>query len=417
MNNKIILLWLLFFSYASYGQKNNLNFDEARPLGFVLPHGINKTTIPFEVHNNLIVIDVVLNHSLPLKFILDTGVRTTVLTEKSLSDLLNLSYTRKITIPGLGGEKLVDAFVVNNVSLNIGQVAGNGHAMLVLEEDLLQLKNYLGVNVHGILGYELFSRFIVKIDYDRELITFYNLDAFKRRARYIACPITVEDTKPFLVANFIIRGSAPKKGKFLLDTGASHTVLFDSRSSNDIYLPEPNLATTLGRGIGGTIYGHVARVDKMWIDKFEFSDIIASYPDSGAYEVSLQHSFRNGTIGGGFISRFIIIFDYVNNKLYIRKGHSYKRPFDFNLSGLIIRASGSNLKEYQIDGVRAESAAEAAGVKVGDKILFVNGIKANTLEMNQLLGALNYKANKKTKLVLQRTGEKITIRFRLLRQI
>jgi len=71
-----------------------------------MPKGLNKVIIPFEIYNNLIIIDVLLNKSLPLKFVLDTGVRTTVLTEKSLTDVLNLKYNRKKTIPGAGGEKL-----------------------------------------------------------------------------------------------------------------------------------------------------------------------------------------------------------------------------------------------------------------------------------------------------------------------
>ena len=148
MNNKVILLLLFFCSYSAFSQEPEQQYTKARPLGFVLPDGVKKITVPFEVYNNLIVIDVLLNGSLPLKFVLDTGVRTTVLTEKTLTDVLNLTYSRKITIPGAGGKKLVDAYVVNNVSLNVGRIRGNGHALLVLETDLLQLKNYLGVNVH-----------------------------------------------------------------------------------------------------------------------------------------------------------------------------------------------------------------------------------------------------------------------------
>jgi hypothetical protein len=133
MKLRLLLLWLFFQGSVAFGQEQN--FPSARPLGFILPSYYEKATIPFQIYNNLIVIDVLLNRSLPLKFVLDTGVRTTVLTEKTLSDLLNLEYSRKITIPGVGGEKLVDAYVVNNVSLNIGEIQGEGHALLVLEKD------------------------------------------------------------------------------------------------------------------------------------------------------------------------------------------------------------------------------------------------------------------------------------------
>ena len=111
-------------------QNDTEQIGPAMRLGFVLPEGQKRISVPFEVHNNLIVITVLLNNALPLKFILDTGVRTTVLTEKSLTDLLNLTYSRIITIPGAGGERLVDAYVANNVTLNINGLIGRGHSML-----------------------------------------------------------------------------------------------------------------------------------------------------------------------------------------------------------------------------------------------------------------------------------------------
>src|SRR3954471_6458929 len=91
-------------------------FSPAQQLGFTLAHGQKKARIPVEVYNNLIVAPVILNGQIPLKFIIDTGVRTAILTDKELSDVLNLSYTRKYTISGISGERLVDAYVASDVS-------------------------------------------------------------------------------------------------------------------------------------------------------------------------------------------------------------------------------------------------------------------------------------------------------------
>ena len=160
----------------------------AQNLGFSLADGKKKVQIPIEIHNNLIVIPVVLNDALPLKFILDTGVRTTILTQKTFTDILNLVYTRKYTIAGPGGENLVDAYVTNNVSLELPGVHGRGHAMLVLGKDYLELRNYLGTDVHGILGYELFSRFIIQIDYEKRVLTLMLPEKFRRKRKYQADP-------------------------------------------------------------------------------------------------------------------------------------------------------------------------------------------------------------------------------------
>jgi len=415
MYKKAILFCLVFYSCFSFGQ--NKAAPEARQLGFVLPEGYDAVTIPFLIYNNLIIIDVLLNRSLPLKFVLDTGVRTTVLTEKSLTDLLNLTYARKVTIQGAGGEKLVDAFVVNNITLNVGRIEGRGHAVLVLEEDLLQLKSYLGVNVHGILGYELFNRFTVEINYGRKIITFHNPKTFKKKRKFDTLPITIEDTKPYLEANFIIRGNEPIKGKFMMDTGASHTMLLDTRSATEISVPEPSITSTLGRGLSGNIIGEVARIDRLSVNNYVFKDLIATFPDPDSYEISLDRNFRNGTFGGGLMSRFHIIFDYSHSQIYVKKGSAYHRPFEFNLSGLIVRAKGVYLRSYEIDNVRKSSTAELAGLKAGDEIVEVNGVKTNKLNLDELVGRLNNKANKNIRLVILRDGKSINIQFKLNRLI
>ena len=134
------LALLLFINAGVFSQNNTTN------LGFKISDKSRKRVdIPFEIHNNLIVIPVILNDRLPLKFILDTGVRTAILTDKSISDFLNINYSRTRTIYGAGGRKIIDAYIANNVTIELPGVRGNGHALFVLEEDLLQLRNFLGV--------------------------------------------------------------------------------------------------------------------------------------------------------------------------------------------------------------------------------------------------------------------------------
>src|SRR6478609_303578 len=172
----------------------------SQSLGFVIADGRKRVDIPIQIQNNLVVVPVVLNGVLPLKFIVDTGVRTAILTQKAFSDILDLPYSRKYSVSGPGGIKIIDAYVTNNVSLSLPGVTGTGHALLVLEEDYLELRNYLGTDVHGILGYELFSRFIVKIDYAKKVMTLTLPEKFRPGKKYQEIPIHIEDTKPYVNA-------------------------------------------------------------------------------------------------------------------------------------------------------------------------------------------------------------------------
>jgi hypothetical protein len=388
-------------------------------LGFSLTNGRKKTQIPVEIINNLIVVPVILNGMLPLKFILDTGVRTTILTEKSFSDILNLHYSRTYSISGPGGEKLVDAFVTNDVSFDLPGIHGEGHAMLVLAEDYLQLRNYLGSDVHGILGYELFSRFIIKIDYEKKLLTIMVPEKSNPGKKYQKMPISIEDTKPYIIAQVVQNNDAEIIGKFLIDTGASHSIMLEQTSNSTIVVPTNSLSSFIGRGLGGVIMGRVGRVKSIAVGASRFNHVVASFPDTNSYIDSLKgsNSSRNGSIGGELLSRFTVIFDFPNEKIYLKKNGSFKNKFYHNLSGLTIRAKGAHLNIYEIAGVRSESVGDKAGLITGDLIVRINGVSVTDLELKNVIGYFNSKPGKKIHLEISRKGQKIKTDFILEDQI
>lgn len=392
---------------------------QSRPLGFVIEEGRNKVDIPFELYNNLVVVPVVLNGMLPLKFVVDTGVQTGILTQKAFSDILNLPYSRKYTIAAPGSEKIVEAYVTNNVTLDLPGIHGTGHALLVLEEDYLELRNYLGTDVHGILGYELFSRFIVKINYEKKIMTVSLPGKFRPKRKYQKIPIKVEDTKPYVIAQITLASGEEMDAKFLMDSGASHGLLLDPSSDSRINVPPHTVSSQIGRGIGGEITGKVGRIKSFGLGHYSLENPIVNFPDPNSYMDSLRvgRTKRNGTIGGEILSRFTVIFNFSKEVVYIRKNASFNKKFYYNLSGLTVKAKGSNLNTYEITEVRNESAAKHADVQAGDIIISINGISARELNLNQINGYFNSKPGKKINLELNRNGEHLKKFFFLEDQI
>jgi hypothetical protein len=404
-----ILAFLLCSSLAVIGQ----------PLGFSIADGRSKVEIPIEVHNNLIVVPVILNGALPLKFIVDTGVRTSILTQKSFSDILNLPYSRKYTISGPGGEKLIDAYITNNVTLQLPGVIGRGHAMLVLEEDYLELRNYLGTDVHGILGYELFSRFIVEVNYERKVMKLMLPKKFRVKRNFQTIPIRIEDTKPYLTTPIVLQNGTQLTAKLLVDSGASHGLMLDQTSDDRIQVPTTYVSSVLGRGLGGEIRGKVGRIRTLQLGDYKIENPIVNFPDPNSYFDTLKtgNAPRNGSIGGEVLTRFTVIFDFPKELIYLKKNHSFKKSFHYNLSGLNLKAKGSRLNVYEVTGVRQESAAAKAGIQIGDIIVNVNGIPASSVDLNVLNGLFNFKPGKKINVTIDRNGERMKMDFRLTDQI
>lgn len=399
---------------------HGLAFAQNQQLGFQIAGGKQKVQIPIEIHNNLIVVRVILNDALPLKFVVDTGVRTAILTQKAFADILQLPYSRKFSIAGAGGENIITAYIANNISLTLPGVVGRGHALLVLEEDYLELRNYLGTDVHGIIGYELFSRFIIQIDYQRKLMTLMLPEKFKPSKRFEVVPVRIQDTKPYILVPISISNEHALNAKLLVDTGASHGIMLEPYSDPRIHLPERTIDNIIGRGLGGEIMGKTGRIESIELGRYHIKKALANFPDTESYIVdSLKFTQvdRNGSIGGEILSRFVVIMNLPMEKIYLRKNSDFKKDFYFNLSGLNLKAKGSSLNVFEIDDVRPNSAGERAGVAKGDLLLRINGIPARELQLNQINGILNSRPGKKVRIEVRRNAEVKTFEVFLKDQI
>ena len=116
-----------------------------KEFGFAMPAGEKKVEIEFEEYNNLIVIPITINRFLTLKFILDTGVETAILTEKLFADILDAEYIRELSIAAPGVQDSVQVFVANQMTFYLpGGAHWKKHELIGAEGRLPQI-----VRKHG----------------------------------------------------------------------------------------------------------------------------------------------------------------------------------------------------------------------------------------------------------------------------
>ncbi|MFM7486215.1 MAG: PDZ domain-containing protein, partial [Cytophagales bacterium] len=280
--------------------------------------------------------------------------------------------------------------------------------------------NSMGTEVHGILGYELFSRFVVTVNYETKRLILERPDKFKPRRSFQVLPITVEDTKPFISVPLAMNDSSKLIAKLLVDSGASHGIFLEIDSESSVQVPTKNIDAVLGRGLGGIIIGKIGRIKQLMLGSYQLQNLIANFPIDYIPRDTTQENnkkHRNGSIGGDLLSRFTVVFDFPHEKLYLKKNSSFKKKFYYNLSGLAIRANGSRLRDFEISDVRKGTAAERCGLQVGDRLLGLNGVDLSELELNNVNALFQRKPGKKIKLVIMRKGEKLKKEFVLQSQI
>lgn len=386
-----------------------------QPLGFYLNER-EKAIIPFEEFSNLIVLQVALNDSFPVNMILDTGVRPTILLDDMLARKMGAKFTRAVSLSGIGGRN-VEAHIAKNINLSFGKVRSKDLSVLVLGQRIEAFSSRLGVKIDGIIGYDLFSRFVVKIDYDKNRIVLYEPGSYKSPHRYKSVDVMMERGKPYVWAKALINAQKSMDLKLLFDTGASHVLMLDASSDAMIQLSGPSISSTLGHGLAGEIHGQIGRIKEFEMGTYKLKNVITALYQTKESAFDNREVFRHGSIGGELMGRFMIVVDYYHHKIYLRPNANFKKSFVYNMSGIEILASGENYEHYLIQHVRLGSAAAKAGFKQGDMIYSINNSIAKNINLKKVYTLLNKKEGRKITLTVVRNGQFYTRTFSLEREI
>ncbi|WP_294328222.1 PDZ domain-containing protein [uncultured Chryseobacterium sp.] len=405
-----------------------------------------KAVIPFQLINNLIFIPVNINGA-DLTFMVDTGVAETILFSLDNKEI-KLSNVEKIKFSGLGGSLSIDGLKSDRNLARIGDVMINtSMSLYVILDEEFNISSHVGIPVNGVIGYHFFKDHPIAIDYISKKITVYeNIEVLKKKVRkFNELPISIEKDKPYLSAD-VEMTREKKASKLLIDLGNSDAIWLFPTLIKDFVYNRPNIDDFLGRGFNGDIYGKRSRIHNFYLGDFKFEKPLTAMPD----EFSIQHvslvKDRKGSVGGEIMRRFSIIFDYPNNKLYLKKNRNFDDPFHFNMSGLDFKQDGlewqqdrvkietqsmsgtTNANEvykdsfqykfslkpiFSIAGVRKDSPAYEAGLKKDDKVISINGDKTLDMTLEKILEIMKSSEGRTIIMNIQRQEEKLTFRFNL----
>jgi hypothetical protein len=383
----------------------------------VILRGGGKIDIPFQYENNFIIVDVIFNGVLPLKFIFDTGSEHTILTRREITDMLHVNYARKFPIRGADLKTELFAYLATGVQLQINNLFATNRTILVLEDDYFRFEEFAGVDIHGIIGADFFRRFIVKINYRRKMITLYDPSHFNPphgREGYVEVPLELSRHKPYIRAVTHSQGDTAATVKLLVDSGAGLPLLLHTNTDSNLQLPPRVIRSNIGTGLGGGLEGFVGRVENLDFAGFHLENVTTHFHDINFEDVDTAFlNKRNGILGNQILNRFTVIIDYVQEKMYIAPNQQIKRRFQYDKSGISMVASGINLTTYNVFFVVPGSPAAEAGVKVGDVIKRVNGLPAGFMTLSDVARKFQGRTGKRIRLVIDRNGEKIRVRFEL----
>jgi hypothetical protein len=404
----LLLLLLALLSPSPLHAQRFFQFDSPR---------INRVTIPFEFHRNLIIIQVYVNQKGPYNFMLDTGISLSLIVDPALRDTLQITQGRVVKVVGAGEEEGLEALITSGLEMSFPGVTGKNITAAVLSEDVLFLSNYVGIPVHGILGYDLMSSFVVEINYVEQYLVFHDPEKFKPKRKDRPIPITLEFQKPYVMAKGALNDSTTVPLKLVIDTGAGHGLSLELGSHPAILLPSQTLQAQLGRGLSGAINGHLGRIKHLTLNSYQLKNVITSYPEHEHVQAKLEQVKRNGNLGNEVLKRFRVIFDYRQSRLILRPNRYYREPFEHDMVGVHLITEGRDYRRYVIYRVEPGSPADEAGLLPNDEIVSINFTPVTNMPITQIDKLFRSRDNQSLFLRINRQGQSFLTILTLRRQI
>lgn len=398
----------------------HIDFDKlysAPSTGFLFDNPKKKSiVIDFKQVSNLIVIPVSINGSDTMNFILDTGVRDPIITELTLVEELNLNYLQSIELRGLGSDLITQAYQSGDNQITLPGLAASHQKINVILDENFQISQILGMPVHGLIGFNLFKHYIIKIDYRAHKIRLYKPQFFnyKPKKNDIVLPLTfIRNNKPIIKSEIVQDDGTVIPVSLLVDTGASDALWISTQTDTTLKVPDDNIYAFLGAGLGGDLFGYKGRVSALWLGGRPMSRPIVSYPAADFINNVIVSEHRNGSIGGEILRRFTVTFDFYNKRMILRPNSNINDQFYYNMSGIELINPVPDVPVFTVSNIIENSPAWNAGIRKNDQIISINNQSHKDMTLNDINLSLRQKENKKIKMVVLRNGQKITTQFYL----
>ncbi len=352
----------------------------------------------FQLVGDHIFIKLSVDGSEPLDFIFDTGDGLTVI-DLDVAQKLNLSMDHKLAATSAQGS-ITGSYIKHN-SIKLGDY--------LLEKDikvyattLRHLEMSIGRNIDGIIGYDMLIHHITRINYSDMMIELYDSGSYPKVGEMI--PFKLYNAIPTIPGFATLNNDEDVGGTFFLNTGAGTSVDFNTpfAKTNGIIGKTGQHYSYPVKGLEDVETRHY----EGRVKSFRFGTVNLQSLPIGISEVEkgIQGDKKAaGIIGNKVLSKFNILFDYKTSVLYLEENSRMATPIAVNCSGLDLQLN-KEMTKILVHKVFEGSPAEAAGIKVDDELVSINGKAASELSLVEVEDLLK-KGGTKVTLVLDTAGE------------
>ena len=280
--------------------------------------------IPFTFHNGKPMLHLEINGQ-KATMMIDNGILwdqvwlfgTPLVTE------LNLQPIDDGLIGGAGEGDQTAAYSSENITLKFDNIIFYEQPVLVSPPVAGFASMFPGVD--GQLCNTFFKHFIVEFDFINNEVILHKPDVFEYSGygSILDMKLNQSGTHSVPFAFEMLNGKT-YNDRVDIDFGGIYPLKIALNNKHNIKLPE-KINKTFSYGAQGKSTEYSGKIKSMTIGKYTFQSPIAIFGDE---KTSRIHPDNLGVIGLPLFMKFKIIFDYINNKIYIEPNGRFDNNFD-----------------------------------------------------------------------------------------
>jgi hypothetical protein len=323
------LFALAFPSLLSAQEPNQTSLTRKREVAAHarFTSGNSALNIPLEIDNNIILMQVGVNGSRPLRFIFDTGASHTIIHSRRAAELGLKPEGEELSGNATGGT--IRGRMTSGVSLKAG-----GAEVSNQQIGLVDFAVPPGFEFDGVIGYDFINEFVIEIDYINKTMNLYDPRTYSYRGRGDVISLVLADRRTPLTHVMITPPNGPPlKAALEVDTGADRAFIFNSPfvKNHGLLLALTDTTESAGRGAGGEQQIVVGRAKSAQMGRFVFNNptvgLVLDTQGSGGDEAA------DGVIGGEIFRRFKVILDYSRRQMILEPNRNINDPYPVDPSG------------------------------------------------------------------------------------
>jgi hypothetical protein len=268
----------------------------------IAPSGAAGTRVPFVWTPGQIEVKVRVG-GIPATFLLDTGAEFSIVSSRLAGEL------------ALKAQRERGRDFAEDVQIDIRQIQLRHQRVMVMPFDSYYQR---GRAIDGVIGYDLFARFTVAIDFRARELTIWPPSTFRAPKAAITVPLTFAGRLPVVEAAILQGDRTSVPVRLMVDTGASQGIILRYPFANehgflDIPDQKERKAPSLADGELRLLEVPIEQVRLAgWT--FDRPPVLAHAEPRG----SGAYTETDGVIGNTLLSRFALSIDYPRKRLLLQ---------------------------------------------------------------------------------------------------